>query len=134
MYHLLDGISSAHEEASLQLQSAVSGLELIGVGWSLHVEIGSLVILDLPDVIPDFFGLHYFSDPPTLNHSTKSGDYVVFPSREIEGLVNKERSDALADEPPTEDFLDFCRTLIDIEFQHMLSHRFYMDKALAETP
>ena len=72
MYHLLDSISSAHEEASLQLQSAVSGLELIGVGWSLHVEIGSLVILDLPDVIPNLFGLHDLSDPPTLNHSTKS--------------------------------------------------------------
>jgi hypothetical protein len=83
VYHLLDGICSAHEEASLKLESAVSGLELIGVGWSLHVEIGSLIILDLPDVIPDLFGLHDLSDPPALNQSTKSRDYVVLPSREI---------------------------------------------------
>ena len=134
MYHLLDGICSAHEEASLKLESAVSGLELIGVGWSLHVEIGSLIILDLPDVIPDLFGLHDLSDPPALDQSTKSRDYVVLPSREIEGLVNEERSDALADEPATENFLDLCRTLVDIEFKHVLSHRFDMDEALAEAP
>ena len=48
--------------------------------------------------------------------------------------MNEERSDALADEPATEDFLDFGRTLVDIEFKHMLSHRFDMDEALAEAP
>ncbi len=134
MYHLLNGISSAHEEASLQLQSAVIGLELIGVGWSLHIEIGSLIILDLPDLIPDFFGLHDLSDSPALNQSTKSGDYVVFPWREIQSLMDEERSDALADEPTAEDFLDCGRTFVNIQLKHVLSHRFNMDEALAEAP
>jgi hypothetical protein len=48
--------------------------------------------------------------------------------------VNEERSDALADEPATENFLDLCRTLVDIEFKHVLSHRFDMDEALSEAP
>ena len=48
--------------------------------------------------------------------------------------MEEERSDALANEPATEDFLDFRRTLVDIEFKHVLSHRFDMDEALSEAP
>ena len=48
--------------------------------------------------------------------------------------MDEERSDALADEPTTEDFLDFGRLFVNIVFKQSLSHRFNIDKALAEAP
>ena len=115
--------------------SAVSGLlELIGVGWSLHIEIGSLIIFNLPDVIPDLLSSHDFSDSPALNQSTKPRDHIVLPSREIEGLLNEQRSDALSDEPATEDFLDFCCTRVDIELKHVFPHRLNVYEAFPKAP
>jgi hypothetical protein len=134
-YHLLNCVRSAHQQTSLQLLSSMIVIKLLlSIVIAIQVKVSSLIVFNLPYLRHYLLRPHNLPHPPSSHDSPQLLHYL--PTTMIlltrEDPVYFEWPDALPHIPPAVQLLYLGRTLVHVDFKHLLAHTLHLYKTISE--
>jgi hypothetical protein len=134
-YHLLDCVCSTHQQTSLQLLSSMIVIKLLlSIVIAIQVKVSSLIVFYLP------YLCHYLLRPHNLPHPPSSHDSPQLLHYLPTTMILLSRKDpvyfewpyALPHIPPPVQLLYLGRTLVHVDFKHLLAHTLNLYETISE--